>query len=221
MAAEWQWDNSDPFGNNAPNENPTNQGTFHFDLRFPGQVFDQETNTHYNINRDYDPATGRYIQSDPIGLAGGSYSTYGYVDNNPLGGVDPEGLFNYAKGAVALGNLIIAGVNISAGAASIVGGAGVAPTGVGVPVSVGAIAFGAFRINAGIAAARRAKQQFDEAKKECPSDASLNNLLGLLPFGQNFDDPQESFSGYVQGLLNQPASIKIINILIYGPFGQQ
>src|SRR6266481_97434 len=87
----WQWDNSDPFGNNAPNENPTNQGTFRFDLRFPGQVFDQETNTHYNINRDYDPATGRYLQSDPIGLAGGSYSTYSYVNNNPISLVDPLG----------------------------------------------------------------------------------------------------------------------------------
>src|SRR6266481_6778278 len=48
--------------------------------------------THYNINRDYDPATGRYLQSDPIGLAGGSYSTYSYVGNNPLGYFDLSGL---------------------------------------------------------------------------------------------------------------------------------
>jgi RHS repeat-associated protein len=33
----------------------------------PDQYFDQETNTHYNYFRDYDPAIGRYIQSDPIG----------------------------------------------------------------------------------------------------------------------------------------------------------
>ena len=35
-------------------------------LRFPGQYYDSETGTHYNYFRDYDPTTGRYIESDPI-----------------------------------------------------------------------------------------------------------------------------------------------------------
>ena len=99
----WQWDNVDPFGNNMANENPTGAGAFKFDLRFPGQYFDKETNTHYNYFRDYDPATGRYIESDPIGLAGGSPSLYTYVNGNPLRYVDPTG--QSALGAAAIGVL--------------------------------------------------------------------------------------------------------------------
>jgi RHS repeat-associated protein len=42
-----------------------------FDLRYPGQVFDEETALPYNLHRFYDAATGRYIQADPSGLEGG------------------------------------------------------------------------------------------------------------------------------------------------------
>jgi RHS repeat-associated protein len=67
----WRWDQADPFGRDAPNENPSGVATFSYNLRFPGQVFDAESGLHYNYFRDYDPQTGRYIQSDPVGISAG------------------------------------------------------------------------------------------------------------------------------------------------------
>lgn len=83
----WQW----AYANNAWGEQaPTSDG-YVFNLRFPGQYFDVESGVNYNVNRDYDSATGRYRQSDPLGLVAG-FSTYAYVNSNPAGYVDPLGL---------------------------------------------------------------------------------------------------------------------------------
>jgi len=95
-AVVWRWD-SDAFGNGAANQDPDNDTSLvNIRLRFPGQYLDEETGLHYNYFRDYDAVTGRYIQSDPIGLHGGP-NTYGYALSNPLTHVDRLGLYTSAR----------------------------------------------------------------------------------------------------------------------------
>jgi RHS repeat-associated protein len=66
-------------------------------LRFPGQYFDSETGLSQNWFRDYSPKTGRYAESDPIGLEGGT-NPYSYVHNQPTGQIDPAGLESWSDG---------------------------------------------------------------------------------------------------------------------------
>jgi len=82
-AIGWSW-NPDPWGNPGV-------GLSGFGPRMPGQYYDGLTGDYQNWNRDYNSTTGRYLQSDPIGLDSG-INTYTYVNNNPLRYVDPLGL---------------------------------------------------------------------------------------------------------------------------------
>lgn len=87
----WSW-NSDAFGVGLPNQDVDGDGVqTNIPLRFPGQLYDAHAALYYNYFRDYDPQTGRYVESDPIGLKGG-LNTYGYVKGNPLIYSDPLGL---------------------------------------------------------------------------------------------------------------------------------
>jgi RHS repeat-associated protein len=92
-ATLWTWS----YQGNAWGEQTPSSSGYTYNLRFPGQYYDAETGLNYNVNRDYDAATGRYVQSDPIGLEGGP-STYSYANQSPLGSFDFYGTQAYAKG---------------------------------------------------------------------------------------------------------------------------
>ncbi|PJF03079.1 RHS repeat domain-containing protein [Acinetobacter seifertii] len=83
-AVVWSWD-STAFGVG----NPT--GSITFNLRFPGQYYDVDTNQFYNHNRFYNPELGRYMEPDPIGLVAG-LNPYAYASSNPVMNVDSTGL---------------------------------------------------------------------------------------------------------------------------------
>ena len=59
--------------------------------RFTGRRLDAETGLYHLRARDYAPLVGRFVQPDPIGMAGG-INLYAYVGNDPLNATDPSGL---------------------------------------------------------------------------------------------------------------------------------
>ena len=77
----------DEWGNVLREDNPHNLEQL---IRLPGQQWDKETGLYYNRHRYYDPAQGRYITQDPIGLEGG-WNLYQYP-LNPVAYRDPLGL---------------------------------------------------------------------------------------------------------------------------------
>ncbi|EAM3331545.1 hypothetical protein E2V02_22450 [Salmonella enterica] len=79
---------SDEWGNVLREDNQHNLQQL---IRLPGQQWDKESGLYYNRHRYYDPAQGRYITQDPIGLDGG-LNSYSYVKNNPVNWIDPLGL---------------------------------------------------------------------------------------------------------------------------------
>lgn len=80
----WSWTN-DAFGVSAPS------GAATINLRMAGQYYDSESSLFYNWNRYYNPVIGRYISSDPIGVAGG-LNTFNYANVNPVMYADSDGL---------------------------------------------------------------------------------------------------------------------------------
>ncbi|HEY5809432.1 MAG TPA: DUF6765 family protein, partial [Povalibacter sp.] len=84
----------EPFGAAHIDSDPDRDGKgVTLNLRFPGQYEDSESGTYYNLMRDYDPQTGRYLTPDPLGLADGT-NPFAYVHGNPISGVDRFGLYD-------------------------------------------------------------------------------------------------------------------------------
>jgi RHS repeat-associated protein len=97
VLVSWLWDSKEAYGYQSPNEDPGSTGfLFHLNARMPSQELDAETGFFHNGFRDYDPASGRYVESDPLGLAAG-WNTYAYVGGDPVMRRDPFGLAYYDK----------------------------------------------------------------------------------------------------------------------------
>ncbi|GLQ77264.1 hypothetical protein GCM10007881_07800 [Mesorhizobium huakuii] len=65
-------------------------GTAILNQRFPGQWFQMETGLSYNWHWHYDPSTGRYLQSDPLGMPDGP-SRWAVCEEQPTDGGGPRG----------------------------------------------------------------------------------------------------------------------------------
>jgi len=120
-------------------------GTFGYRGWFGSLVTEQRDGSGqmYMRNRYYDPATGRFTQEDPIGLAGG-LNAYGFAAGDPINYADPFGLcpdgLSPTKAYVCnLVDAIFTGAGVLLGALGGGGGGAVAalPTGeLAAPVTV-------------------------------------------------------------------------------------
>ena len=65
-----------------------------FNLRLPGQYYDEESGLHQNLYRNYDPEVGHYLEPDPLGPISGN-DVFGYAKQNPRQYIDPLGLLMF------------------------------------------------------------------------------------------------------------------------------
>ncbi|WP_233842207.1 RHS repeat-associated core domain-containing protein [Dyella sp. 2HG41-7] len=184
-----------PWLNNAFGEAPAT-GSSPFYNRFPGQNYDVETGLFYNGARYYDPSTGRYIQSDPLGLSGGQSSTYAYVDGNSLNYIDMLGLCQNSKCTAARAFVAALGQQLSSAGkkttwagVGIVAGAGVAgllaPEGAPAEISAAEVGAGFIRVGgyvslAGAALTGYAKGGFTSAGRAAFMSKSPDVLGSFL-----------------------------------------
>lgn len=101
----------DSRGNIAADTNPGFQP-----FGFTGGLHDQHTGLVRFGARDYDPKTGRWTAKDPIRFQGGDINLYGYVLNDPINLIDPNGLLTIQQ------QIRIAAITSVAGAIGSIGG---------------------------------------------------------------------------------------------------
>ena len=75
----------DSFGNQT-----ASSGSLTNAFRYAGREFDTETMLYFMRARYFDPASGRFISEDPIGLNGG-INLFPYAANSPTNFIDPFG----------------------------------------------------------------------------------------------------------------------------------
>ncbi|GGD36198.1 RHS repeat-associated core domain-containing protein [Pseudoxanthomonas indica] len=91
--AVWTWDiHGEVFGESSPKEDQDGDLLpLVFNLRFPGQRYDAAAGLNSNYFRNYEPGSGRYMESDSMGMAAG-VNTYSYASSTPFVLVDPYGM---------------------------------------------------------------------------------------------------------------------------------
>ena len=206
----------DPWGNVLDEYDPQGIGQ---PIRLPGQIHDRQTGLYYNRHRYYDPAMGRYITQDPIGIQGGiNPSTY--AESNPISNIDPDGLFFFklttfesTKRGMTLPDAVNAGQPFRDLTAPTIIGATSAPY-------VGAIGYEAA---SGLVACYKVPEKlFHYTTKEAANKISQegvinvgkNNLYGKGVYATRFDSP---ILARIQGAANADARIIIQNTTGFKP----
>jgi RHS repeat-associated protein/uncharacterized repeat protein (TIGR01451 family) len=175
-----------PFGEVLADSNPGFQP-----FGFAGGLYDRHTGLTRFGARDYDAETGRWMNKDPIYFSGGDTNLYAYVENDPVNAIDPSGLLNPAKANAAVLTAANAGRLYVTGGAKIMAAAGAYSTGVGAPIGTGALLLASWNLKGAHTALKRSWKLWNEALDEDWSEASWRNLLAVLPYGDQYDDPCE------------------------------